>query len=333
MIILGIAVALVGFFIGSAPWWAFAIENDLAPLRFYLGSVERGEFAGTDVFNLPFGERLIGLFFLGAPTLFGMRFPWTPTYFAPLFGAVVLLIFGVALFRLIRQPNSSDGTPILKSDARLLVLSMIGLFCILYLVSRFSTDPTGRYFLPLALPLGIVLGTLVASIRRVVFQIPLVVVVLVYFAAGQINATTTNPPGLTTQFNLVTHIPNDDDDELITFLDEHQLYSGYTNYWISFRLAFLSSERMQYSAALPYKPDLSYTPLDERYPPYRVAADSAERIAYITANVPEVEAELEALFAESGVTFQSAQVGPYRIYYGFTPPNRAPRPPLPFVNP
>ena len=325
--LLGIGVALIGFFAGSAPWWVFAFEHDLAPLRFYLGSTVRGEFAGTDMFSLPFGERLIGLFFLGAPTLFGMRFPWTPTYFAPLFGAVVLLIFIIALFRLVRRSAA------LKPDAHLLVLSMIGLFCVLYLASRFSTDPTGRYFLPLALPLGIVFGVFIASIRRVVFQIALVAVVLVYFAAGQINAATTNPPGLTTQFNLVTHIPNDDDDALIAFVDEHQLYNGYTNYWISFRVAFLSGERMQYSAALPYKPDLSYTPLDERYPTYRAATDSAERIAYITANVPEVEAELEALFAASNVTYQTSQVGSYRIYYDFTPPERAPRPPLPFVNP
>jgi 4-amino-4-deoxy-L-arabinose transferase-like glycosyltransferase len=330
--IVGITMALVGFFVGSAPWWIFAFQNDFAPLRFYLGSVGRGSFAGTDVFNLPFGERLIGLFFLGVPTLIGMRFPWTPDYFVPLFGAVVFLIYGLALFRLIRQSNSSDGTPILKSDARLLILSMIGVFCILFLVSRFSSDPTGRYFLSLVLPLGIMLGTLVASIRRVALQIAVIAVVLAYSAAGQISAATTNPPGFTTQFNLVTHIPNDCDDELIAFLAEQQLYNGYTNYWISFRLAFLSAERMQYSAALPYKPDLSYTPLDERYPPYRAAVDAAERITYITANVPEIDQELETVFAEANVNYATAEVGPYRIYYDFTPPERAPRPPLPFVN-
>lgn len=325
----GIAAALLGFLIGSAPWWIFALENDLAPLRFYFGATEQTSFAGT-YNSLPFGERLIGLFFFGIPTLIGMRFPWLSSYFSPLFGALVLGIFVLALFRLIRRPLAADGTPALKPDARLLVLSMIGLFCLLFVATRFSNDPTGRYFLPLALPLGIVLGTLVTSVRRVALKTALLAVVIAYFAAGQVSAAATNPPGLTTQFNLINHIPHDYDDELIAFLDERDLYYGYTNYWISFRLAFLSHERMQYSATLPEKPDLSYTPFYERYPPYRAAADSAERVAFITANVPEVETALEALFEQAGVSYQTAQIGAYRIYYDFDPPERTPRPPFSF---
>ena len=155
--------------------------------------------------------------------------------------------------------------------------------------------------------------------------------VIGYSLVGVVTAVTTIPPGLTTQFNLETHIPNDDDEALIDFLDAHQLYHGYTNYWISFRLAFLSGDRMQYSAALPYKTDLSYTPFDDRYPPYRAATNAAPdaQIAYITANVAEVKARLEAIFAERGVTYQSAQVGVYHVYYDFAPD--APRPPLAFT--
>lgn len=92
--------------------------------------------------------------------------------------------------------------------------------------------------------------------------LPFAIIALVvgYQAAGQVTAATTNPPGLTTQFDLISHIPNDHDAELLAFLDENQLQNGYTNYWVSFRLAYLSNERMQYRAALPYKEDLSYNP-------------------------------------------------------------------------
>jgi hypothetical protein len=325
---IGIAAALLGFFIGSAPWWSFAFENDFAPLRFYLDTADQSGFAGTFAISLPFGERLIGLFFLGIPTLVGMRFPWSSQYFSPLLGALVLGIFVLALFRLIRRPLADDGLPLLKPDARLLILSMIGLFCLLFITTRFSNDPTGRYFLPLALPLGIVVGTLVASVRRVALKTALLAVVLAYFAAGQISAAATNPPGLTTQFNLINHIPHEHDDELIAFLDEQNLYTGYTNYWISFRLAFLSGERMLYSATLPEKPDLSYTPFYERYLPYRAAADAAERVAFITANVPEVDLALEALFERADVTYETAQTGAYRVYYDFEPQERTPRPPF-----
>lgn len=318
----GILIAAVFFLIGSAAWWGFNLDNNFAPLRFYIVGGERGEFAGTDIPPLPFGERVIGLIFLGLPAVFGLRFPWSPVYVLPVIGVGVLVIFLAALIGLMR------GKSPLKAHARWFVIGMIVMFCALFVISRFSIDPTGRYFLPIMLPLGIVLGTLVESLwhsrRSVAFAV--IALVIGYFLAGQITAATNNPPGITTQFNLDTHIPNTWDSELIAFLDEHQLYHGYTNYWVSFRLAFLSGDRMQYSAALSYKPDLSYTPADDRYLPYRDATNAADRIAYITANVSEVKAWLESQFADRGVTYEYAQVGVYHIYYDFQP--EAPRPPF-----
>lgn len=320
-LVIGVGIAAVLFVIGSAPWWGFNLDNDFAPLRFYLVGGERGEFAGTDIPPLPFGERVIGLIFLGLPAAVGLRFPWSPAYVLPVIGVGAALIYALAFVRLARRDSLQPG-------GRLLVLSMIGLFCALFVLSRFSIDPTGRYFLPLMLPLGIVLGTLVDALWRArrALALALLLLVIGYNAAGQLIAAANQPPGFTTQFNLDTHIPNTWDDDLIAFLDEHQLYHGYTNYWVSFRLAFLSGERMRYSAALSYKPDLSYTPADERFPPYRQATDAAERIAYITANVAEVKAWLEGEFAERGLTYEYAQVGVYHIYYDFAP--APPRPPL-----
>ncbi len=352
-LVIGILVAAVFFVLGSAPWWSFNFANDFAPLRFYLVGGERGEFAGTDIPPLPFPERILGLIFLGLPAVFGLRFPWSPAYVLPVLGVGVLLIYLLALVRLARQtpalapdsphapsvgaglvpPATTSDVPTTTQrsellDARPLVLGMIGLFCVLFVASRFSIDPTGRYFLPVILPLAVVLGTLIDAlwVRRRGVAVALIAVVLGYNLIGQVTAATNNPPGLTTQFNLDTHIPNTWDTELIAFLDEHQLYHGYTNYWVSFRLAFLSGDRMQYSAALSYKPDLSYTPADDRYLPYVHATAAADRIAYITANVTEVKDWLEAQFAERGVRYAYAQVGVYHIYYDFTP--EAPRPPF-----
>lgn len=323
---LGIVVALVCFLIGSAPWWAFNFANDFAALRFYLPSSAPSQFAGTDIPPLPTNQRLIGLFLLGLPAVIGLRFPWLPSFFLPALGVLVALIYAFALYRLLRRES------VLKPDGRLLAGGMVLLFCGLFVVSRFSIDPTGRYFLPLALPLGIGVGTLVASIRRTSVRVLIVAIVPVYNVLGVATAMTTVPPGLTTQFNLETHIPNDDDRALIDFLDARGLVHGYTNYWISFRLAFLSGDRMQYSAALPYKTDLSYTPFDERYPPYRAATDTAPdaQIAYITANVAAVKARLEAIFAERGLTYQVEQVGVFHVYYDFQP--AVPRPPLNFTS-
>ncbi len=313
---LPILLSLAGFLVGSAPWWAFNFANNFAALRFFLPSDTPGDFAGTGIPPLPLEQRLIGLFLLGLPTAVGLRFPWEAGFFLLPVGALVLLLYGAALVRLLRS-----GEAHLKPGGRLLVLSMIGLFCALFFLSRFSIDPSGRYFVPLLLPLGIAFGTLVAALRQTWLRAALVGLVIGYGLVGVVVAAANNPPGITTQFVAETHLPNDDDAALIAFLDEHQLFYGYTNYWISFRIAFLSGERMQYSAALPEKTDLSYTSFFNRYPPYVAATENAppEQVAYVTANVLAVKDALEAAFAAQGVTYQYAQVGIYHIYYDFAP--------------
>ena len=324
-------LALAGFLVGSAPWWAFNFQHDFAALSFYDGRVPEGGFAGNNVPSLPFDQRLLGVFFLGLPTLIGLRFPWEPSFFAPFVGALLVFIYGLALFRVARRTPAADGAAPLKPDAPALVLGMVGLFTLIFFVSKFSIDPTGRYFLPLAVPFGIALGVLLTTIRlplRQAWQVGLLALVLGYYAAGQVTAARVEP-GLTTQFNLDSHIPNSHDEELIAFLDEHELYAGYTTYWVAFRLAFLSDERFQYSSALPYKPTLAYTESDERFPPYKAAADAEPNPAYITAKVVEVQERLEAIFAEQALTYDRAEVGPYTIYYNFEP--EAPRPPLPLA--
>ncbi|MEO8608618.1 MAG: glycosyltransferase family 39 protein [Chloroflexota bacterium] len=348
-----LAIALVFFFVGSAPWWIFDFSHNHAALSTFINSRQTGEFAGIGLPYVPPGQRAIGLVLIGLPALIGLRFPWSSSYFLLPVGLIVLLIYIVAIMRLLRGHNP------LKPDARGLMLGMLGLFCVVFVASTFGADPTGRYFLPLLLPLGIILGALVASFQspvtrsqlsehgtqdvelspdsalstqhsvlsslmpRASLLIPLLV--LGYHAAGQISATTT-PLGLTTQFDLASHIPNDHDAELIAFLDEHQLYNGYTNYWVAFRLAFLSNERMQYSAALPYKTTLDYNPADNRYPPYVEATDAAAHVAVITTNLPELDSRLIAGWQLQKMTYQETTIGAFHIYYDFAP--MLPRPPL-----
>ncbi|MBZ0284769.1 MAG: glycosyltransferase family 39 protein [Anaerolineae bacterium] len=314
-------LALIAFFIGSAPWWIFDFTNDHAALATYLTNRQSGEFAGIGLPYIPPPQRAIGLLFIGLPTLIGLRFPWSPDYVLLPFGILVALIYIVALFRLARRPNP------LQPDAHGLVLGMLSLFVIVFVASTFGADPTGRYFLPLILPLSIALATLQLSVKKFslrtsVFSVPLGLILLafvvIFHAAGQFIAAS-NPPGFTTQFDPVSHIANDHDAELIAFLDEHQLYNGYTNYWVAFRLAFLTSERMQYSAALPYKTSLDYNPADNRYPVYAETTDTADRIAFITTKLPELDAQLEQHFAAQGLTYQQKQIGDFIIYYDFLP--------------
>ncbi|MCB9453903.1 MAG: hypothetical protein H6672_20925 [Anaerolineaceae bacterium] len=311
-------LALAGFIVGSAPWWWFDFTHNHAALATFLSNSQTGEFSGIGLPYMPPGQRALGLVVAGIPALVGMRFPWSATYFMLPVGVVVLVIYGMAVYRLLRGHNP------LRPDGRGFVLGMLGLFMVVFVASTFGADPTGRYFVPLALPMGILLGTLAVGLwtqlsgRGRVLPVLLVALVIGYQAAGQWSAAST-PPGLTTQFDPVSHIPNDDDDELIAFLTEHELYNGCTNYWVAFRLAFLSDETLQYSAALPYKSNLSYNAADNRYPPYAEATTNAANIAYITTNLPELDARLQTAFAERGLSYQQTQIGSFQVYYDFTP--------------
>ncbi|MCK6578901.1 MAG: hypothetical protein L6Q98_12420 [Anaerolineae bacterium] len=339
-LIVPILAAGAAFFAGSAPWWAFNFAHDFAALRFYLPGGTPDQFAGGDVPSLDLTGRLVGLFLLGLPAVLGLRYPWSPAYFTPdlltlALACLTLAITLAAVFMLIRRggawnPRRRGALP---ADARALLLIALGFFALLFILSRFSTDPTGRYFLPLTITLVILISAFAVSLPAPWMRAGVIAILLIYQSAGLIGAVRQTPPGVTTQFNLETHLPNDDDRLLIDFLQANGLTRGYTNYWVAYRLAFLSGETLQYRAALPYKADLSYTPRDDRYPPYVAAVSAAqangERLAYVTANVVEVRGWLEGWFDSQGVTYAYAPVGMYHVYYDFAP--RVPVPPEQFT--
>ncbi len=324
--LVGVGLALLGFFIGSAPWWVYTFEHELATIRFFFPDLLEGdEQVGAEIAAQPLDVRILGLFLFGLPVVIGLRFPWSGSYFAPVIGVAVLTLFVFAWYAFWRQRKRAA-----LPGALALMLGITAMLCAVYLITRFSSDPSGRYFLPLTLTFGFALGMLVDRLPSRPVMIGVTLFVLGYFAAGQWSAARA-PEGFTTQFVADTHLPNDDDAALIAWLDEHDIRHGYTSYWVSFRLAFLSGERIQLSAALPDKAGLAWTPAFERHAPYRLATDSAERIAYIIQNdrMPEVEAALTGWFSAVGVGYETTDVGIYRVYYDFTP--RAPRPPLPFI--
>ncbi len=333
-----LVIALIAFFVGSAPWWIYTLQHEWTPLRFLLPAALRGESVSAAVEEVSLLLRLIGLFLLGLPSVMGMRFPWLPDYFAPLIAIVVLMVYIAAFYTIWplskRNASQPDISPLLPGT-RAILLGMVGMMGLLFLVSGFSNDPSGRYFLPLVVPFAVMLAVLVDRIisgsNKYLYRlvgIGIALMIIGYQAAGQITAAR-ETVGLTTQFHLQTHIPNTYDTALINWLDQQGISRGYTHYWIAFRFAFLSKEQLQLSAALPYKSDLTYTPVFERIPAYRAAVDSSDRVAYITANVPEVEQGLEAWFRQENITYQTAQVGVFRIYYDFSPV--IPRPPVPFI--
>jgi hypothetical protein len=134
-----------------------------------------------------------------------------------------------------------------------------------------------------------------------------------------------SPEKITTQFDPITRFDNQYDEELVSFLNHHGEKRGYTNYWVSFRLAFISDETLIYSAELPYKQDLKYTTRDNRYLAYSTAVAASSKVAYITSLHPELDSRLRNGLTEANVIFQEASIGPYHVFYDISAPIRPAR--------
>lgn len=297
----------LGFAVGSAPFWLYNVTHAWAAVRVLLGL--DGPAGGVTLGLL---ERVIGLLFLGLPAVVGMRAPWEATYFPwPVVGGLAVAYAAALWHQWRHRPPMADG-------ARPL-LALMGLcFAGLFLFTGLGRDATGRYFLPLCLPATLLLAEAVRALwrRRAGWGAATLAGVIAAQLAGN-GLAAAQPDGLTTQFDPRTRWGNAEDAPLIAFLEAEDLTRGYTNYWVAFRLAFLSGERLIYTADLPYKPE-AYSPADNRYPPYvQLVADSAEA-AYITTRQPELDAQLRLGLSRLGVAYEETVIGVYRVFHGLS---------------
>ncbi|GAB4476490.1 MAG: hypothetical protein Kow00124_18650 [Anaerolineae bacterium] len=323
-----VGLLLAGFVVGALPWIIATLSSarevlgDLAGVRY--GAVAAGFEAG-------FGpaERLVSLLVLNLPALFGLRPPWSTQWNLLPVGLIVTALYALALLRALRRALSRREPP----DSRLMLGSLLGgwaLLLALFVGTSFGIDPTGRYLLPLYPLLAVLTGEWLGRVRegvemragrRGLWIAPLLLALLIgYNAYGNLRAVVENPPGLTTQFDPISHIPHDHDAALIAFLDQIGVDRGYSNYWVAYRFAFLTGERVLLAPRLPYKADLDYTYLDDRYPHYTALVRQAERIVYVTSNHPVLDEALTARLDALGVTYRVEHIGPYTVFYDLSEP-------------
>lgn len=299
------AISAGGFIVGGYPWWNYNLKNSWAALTALSGS----GLVETSLF-----ERFFSLLVFGLPALVGMRTPWSKSYFPwilvffTLLLHLGLLFYFYSTFRTGKYSGSADGR-------RLMIVMTIS-FILIFVITRFGIDATGRYLMPLYLPLVIGMGEFIAFVwnHKKEYGITLLMLALGINAYGTFLGAV-SPDKITTQFDPITSFDNSHDAELIAFLEETGELRGYTNYWVSFRLAFLSNETIIFSSELPYKFDLSYSPGDDRYAPYSELVDDSQSVAYITSKHPDLDDILRTTFEDRGITFDEKQIGEFHIFY------------------
>lgn len=301
---------LAGILIGAMPWWIFALENGWSSLVSELfGSaiaVESGAFWERAI------NHITSLFLLGGSAILGLRPTWEVRWILlPLIPFVVgmwVVILYAAVRKIIRP---------FRGRAVMAIYGGVSIsLAVAFILTSFGADPSGRYFLPIQIGLAVIGGFVIGDwIGKKRLAWIVVGFLLLYHLAGNIQSALIIPPGITTQFYEPAQINHQYMDELMTFLQEKGETRGYTNYWVSYPLAFLSEETLIFIPRLPYHPDLRYTLRDDRYTPYSELVEGNQKAAYITTRNARLDERLRQEFSTRNVAWQEQLIGDYRVFY------------------
>jgi len=301
----------LGFALGSLPWWLGNLGQMDAGVAELLGTaISSTATAGSFLGNV--GLRVFNFFVLGLPALFGLRFPWSVKG-PPLWLAVptLSLYLGAMAYGLRRRAKAA------VHSGHLLLWGVCGTLFLGFILTPFGGDPSGRYFLPLYLPLFIFTAEALDALRERAgrWAWGLLGAVLIFNLVGTFQAASANPPGITTQFEPITRVDHRHDAELIDFLRSRGSTCGYANYWVTYPIAFLSDEEIILTPRLPYKADLRYTSRDDRYAPYGELVEASPTAVYVTTNHPLLDGLLREQLGDLGVSYVEAQIGDYHVFY------------------
>lgn len=306
-----ILLIAAGVLLGALPWLLYGFEQGFGRL---VGELGGEAIAGKEAINplVKAGGRLFSFLVLGMTVLIGLRPPWAIHWLAvPLLPFALVFWMAVLGYMIWKFRFGSD----LSRPA--LLAGVIGALLCGFLFTPFGGDPSGRYFLPIAIPLALFaasgLRSLSIKFGKIAWIFP--AILLAFQLWGNLEAIQLSPARLTTQFYPVTQIDHRRDEELIEFLRLHGVTRGYTNYWVAYPLAFLSHEELIFTPRLPYHTDFRYTERDDRFPLYREAVEVAPDLAYITTHHPALDARLQEEFDRLGIAWEEAQIGDYQIFY------------------
>jgi 4-amino-4-deoxy-L-arabinose transferase-like glycosyltransferase len=302
-------LSAAAFFLFSLPWWLQVLPGLLVVF-------DPNDPAASPTWSF----RLLGFVGLLLPAFFGFREPWAPDIIWPVLAPLILIFYLASiLYTVLLIRRTDENTPAIEPLGFVLLGGQVLSWALLYFGTRFSSDPTGRYILPLYPALFIAVGLLLERVyrwRRSV-AIALLALLLIYNFATHIRAVQTVPPGIIAQTHPALQFGNAWDQDLIDFVAA-QGGRGYSNHWISFKMAFLSNEQVILVSNLPYFPDLRWNPRDDRYPPYAAAVAASSRRVYVTHREPNLENYMQTAFAERKITYRMRDIGPYRVYYDFS---------------
>jgi 4-amino-4-deoxy-L-arabinose transferase-like glycosyltransferase len=306
-------ICAAGFLLGLAPYWIAFIQNGfgnvISDLARNINIQENGSVVQKIV------NHIFTYFFLGLPALLGMRAAWDVRWLAiPVLPFLICTYAAILLWRTTRSVQKS-----INHDLYPLITGIWIFFFVVFVFTPFGLDPSGRYFMPLNIILSLVTANFVVSIDfKKWLASGAAAIILIFNLWGTLQCALKNPPGITLHLDPTNRIDHRADPDLITFLSDHGIHAGYSTYWVSYPLAFLSDEKLVFLPLLPYHTSMEWTPRDDRYKPYDAIVEQAKNIGYITVRFPELDDRLRSGFEGLHVTWEEETIGDYRVFFNLS---------------
>lgn len=294
-----VAMGTLGFFVGGLPYWVYNIRNGFP--SFGMFSIAKGEGIVT---------HLSGLFETALPMIVGAQRFWQKNPVFPGARTLALALYGVPFLALVWMRRRELVDLFRGNLDRRHPIELVLLFCVTCCVV-FSASSFGwlvqapRYLLPLYVGLYLVVATVCAVLcarNRRLGAVYLAVLLCFQLAASYYSgrAITGEPVVFGGQRVARDHEP------LIAALDMLGIRHVRTNYWIGYRLAFETEERVTFS--------LSGEPDHIRIPEYERDLGTAQ------ASIPLVLVQAEANLVKpalqrQGYAFSEMRAGEYTVLY------------------
>lgn len=297
-------VGVTFFLIGGWPFWQYNLENNFISFEMFHGA------EGSDML-----EHVQGLLTVALPIILGSKRFWE---YNDIFAGSTLLFFLVyiSLFYFIfrgrgKKVLSLFGFPASLSGVEVLLVTVFAVLSVFCLSSFGYLVQAPRYLLPLYVPLFPLVGYAFAELRKVSPIVCLASGVLLlymnFLSSYSFGRSIPGEPFVYKQQRVAR-----DHTQLIEWLDARKITWVRTNYWIGYRLAFETAERIRF--------DLFQEPTQLRIKSYRKEAKAVGLEEIPLVLVPSQAALVEKAMRALHYEFSTSRVGEYVVIHDIITP-------------
>jgi hypothetical protein len=300
---------VVGCLLGGLPVLVYIYTNGVVVfINELMGSAIS---IGSQAYLNQIGLHLVNFVLFGISAVLGFRPPWNATWLLLPLIPIILAIWIILLRKTYVIGQKSRSTLLMRIWLPSIILMVV------FVLTPFGMDPSGRYFIPINISLAFTVGLWVVfgGFQKNIYNKLILAALLAYNLGGIIQSAYQSPDGITTQFAPGTSIDHSYDQELINFLKESSNTRGYSTYWTAYPIVFKSNEDVILVPVLPYHTDLKHTTRDNRYEPFSKMVNESQNPVYITTNNPNLDRQLVMKLSELGVQWSERIIGDYRVYY------------------